>query len=117
MKISDQLLQPMLDRIEQEYKELLAEVSSLYVDDAAELRIFISKKLRQLQMVRVTLVYMGQDVGTEQGQQQENLRGTLRQHKLELRFARRRFHRQLGNQERFQLKTGSESKVPVFAHS
>lgn len=113
MKISNQLLQPLLSRIEEEYQELAVQTQSLYSDEAKELKQFIAKKLRQLQTVRISLFYMGKDA-IVQDDQQENLRETLRQHKLELRFARRRYHRQLNTQERFN-KAMSESTTPTFA--
>ena len=110
MTINDQLMQPMLDRIEQEYKDLLEEVNDLYTEEARELRTFIHKKLRQLQMVRVSLCYMNQ-FDRDLERDQFNIRETLRQHKLELRFARRRWKRQ---QAQFE-KTGQSSRVPTFA--
>jgi hypothetical protein len=93
MNISHQLLQPLVDRIEAEYNELIDETKPHDSDEIKELRLFIDKKLRQLQMVKVSLSYMNKDeFQTEETQ--ANLRDTLRQQKLELRFARRRWKRQ-----------------------
>ena len=44
MQITNQLFQPLLDRIDQEYRDLLEEVRDLYTEETAELKIFIQKK-------------------------------------------------------------------------
>jgi len=108
MKITNQLFQPMLEKIEREYQELLGETQNYYSGETLELRGFVQKKLRQLEMVKVSLSYMQQADGDPL-----DLRETLRQHKLELRFARRRWKRQLGTKSR--RNQDQRDHVPTFA--
>ncbi len=115
MQITNQLFQPLLDRIDQEYRDLLEEVRDLYTEETAELKIFIQKKLRQLDLVRVSLTYMQQEAGDEHHGDPFDLRETLRQHKLELRFARRRWKRQMVSQERVRRNHERRNHVPTFA--
>lgn len=115
MQITNQLFQPLLERIELEYRELLDEVRDLYTDDTAELKSFIQKKLRQLEMVRVSLAYMQQETEGDFSNDPFDLRETLRQHKLELRFARRRWKRQRVSQERIRRNHERRTHVPTFA--
>lgn len=115
MQITSQLFQPLLDRIELEYRELSEEVCGIYSDETQELKSFIQKKLRQLEMVRVSLAYMQQESGNDFSNDPFDLRETLRQHKLELRFARRRWKRQRVSEERVRRNQERRSHVPTFA--
>lgn len=115
MQITSQLFQPLLERIELEYRELLDEVSDLDTEETVELRVFVQKKLRQLDMVRVSLAYMQQESSGDFSNDPFDLRETLRQHKLELRFARRRWKRQRVSQERIRRNLERRNHVPTFA--
>ncbi len=115
MQITSQLFQPLLERIELEYRELLDEVSDLDTDETVELKTFVQKKLRQLDMVRVSLAYMQQESSGDFSNDPFDLRETLRQHKLELRFARRRWKRQRVSQERIRRNHERRNHVPTFA--
>lgn len=115
MQITGQLFQPLLERIELEYRELLDEVSGLCTEETVELKTFVQKKLRQLDMVRVSLAYMQQDISGDFSNDPFDLRETLRQHKLELRFARRRWKRQRVSQERIRRNQERRAHVPTFA--
>lgn len=115
MQITHQLFQPLLERIEQEYRELFDEVRDQYTEETVELKNFIQKKLRQLEMVRVSLAYMQQETEGDFSNDPFDLRETLRQHKLELRFARRRWKRQRVSQERIRRNQERRTHVPTFA--
>lgn len=115
MKISNQLFQPTLERLEKEYQELSEDTLESYSPEAIEVRTFVQKKLRQLELVRVSLGYMSSGEQELFGGQTA-LRDTLRQHKLELRFARRRWKRQTVSQQRLRRnQERSSSHVPTFA--
>lgn len=114
MKISNQVFQPTLDRLEREYQEFSEELNGSYSQESTDLKAFVNKKLRQLELVRVSLSYMNS--GTQELLRGEvALRDTLRQHKLELRFARRRWKRLLVSQERLRRNHERRSHVPTFA--
>lgn len=114
MKITDQLLEPLLQRIYEEYQDLHRNVAGQYFDEAIELRQFIEKKSRQLETVKVSLAYMRQSGALSQDNEPD-LRDVLRQLKLELRFARRRWKRHLVSQERIRRNQERRSHVPTFA--
>jgi len=109
------LLEPLFQRITAEYQDLNRSVSAgAYTDEALELKNFIEKKLRQLDTVRVSLSYLQQGL-SEAGESDFDLRDMLRQHKLELRFARRRWKRHLVSQERIRRNQERRAHVPTFA--
>lgn len=114
MKISNQLFQPTLERLDREYQQLLDETDGIYTQEALELRNFVQKKMRQLERVRVSLNYMSADADELLGGQAA-LRDTLRQHKLELRFARRRWKRLQISHQRLRRNQERRSHVPTFA--
>jgi len=114
MNISNQLFQPTLERLEKEYHQLSEDTIDTISSEATEVRNFVQKKLRQLELVRVSLGYMSSGDEELLGGQAA-LRDTLRQHKLELRFARRRWKRQIISQERLRKSQERRSNVPTFA--
>lgn len=113
MQITRQLFQPLLERIEGEYEDLSKEIDGVYTQEAVDLRDFIQRKIRQLEKIRVALSYMHHDKDPLNGQ--ADLRETLRQQKLELRFARRRWKRQLISQERIRRNQQRRQNVPTVA--
>ncbi|MBU3758615.1 MAG: hypothetical protein FGM27_01650 [Candidatus Omnitrophica bacterium] len=115
MQITQQLSRPLLDRIQQEYQELFREIACQHTEDAAELRAFIQKKLRQMESVQVAMNYYLESVSSQTSEDPFDLRETLRQHKLELRFARRRWKRQLVSQEKNRRYQERAEHVPTFA--
>jgi hypothetical protein len=114
MKITNQLLDPLFQRIAAEYQDLNQSLTGVYTDEALELKAFIEKKLRQLETVRVSLSYLQQGIAGL-GEPDLDLRDMLRQHKLELRFARRRWKRHLVSQERIRRNHERRTHVPTFA--
>jgi len=114
MKISNQLLEPLLNRIAAEYLELEDLVSGEFSEEAAGLRSFIDKKSRQIETVRVSLAYLQQS-GFHDIEGEPDLRDVLRQLKLELRFTRRRWKRYLVNRERIRRNQERRTHVPTFA--
>lgn len=112
MKISKQLLKPLIDRIEEEYLELFNEVSGSSSDEARSLRSALQQKRRQVEMASVSLLYVdrgARDYDTE------HLRTRLRQLKLDLRFAQRKWKRYLVSEERIRKTLERRSHVATVA--
>ena len=108
MEINTQLLKPLIDRLTDNYRDLGREVQFHRSSEADQLRSFIQKRMNQLQHLDVSLTSPG---STLQNGQLRNSRDILRQLKLELRFAQRRWKRQLLNDVRF--KRQDQDKEPL----
>jgi hypothetical protein len=98
MEISNQLLKPLIDRLCEEYQGLDSELK-LHPDseEINDLKGTIQKKIQQLENLDTVLL----KTPAAERLTQSDLRDTLRQLKLELRFTQRRWKRQLLNEVRF----------------
>jgi len=102
MEIKNQILKPLFDRIESEWKDLRREVSTSRDEEALSMVPTFEQKLRQLECLRVSTSY--QDNAKNASFEITSLREALRQLKLEVRFARRRWKRHLVAQERMRKR-------------
>lgn len=112
MKINTQLTQPLLEKIADGYIKLLRGLEGRYTPDAVEFRAFIQNKLRQVERVQIALDY-AHPIDTEN--HALDPRDALRQLKLELRFAQRRWKRKLISDQRIQRNQLRRNHVPTFA--
>lgn len=102
MEISGQLIRPYIDKIESEWHDLYREVSDHASDEASALRPSIEQRMRQLEKFRVSVLYSEQN---EMGLKEvPNFREALRFMKLDLRTARRKWHRYLVSKIRNQKR-------------
>ena len=112
MKIHNQLILPLFQQIEEGYANLFAELSGLESDEAAELKLQLQKKSRQLELAKVALSYAETDPF---GRDETALRNQPRQLKLELRFAQRRLKRHHVSRERTRKNKERISHVSTAA--
>ena len=103
MEISTQLVKPLIDRLVEEYKDLDREMTNYSSEEVDEMKTSIRKNLQQLEVLDSSMASIGPAADDSSS---DDLRDILRQLKLELRFAQRRWKRQLLNEERF--KRGPE---------
>jgi len=98
MEISNQLVKPLIERLAEEYRELEQEMTDYSSEEVEEMKTSIQKNLKQLEVLDASIASMGSESDDSTSM---DLRDILRQLKLDLRFAQRRWKRQLLNVERF----------------
>ena len=94
MEISHQILKPLIGCLEKEGLQLEKEISFHPSEEGMQLKSFVQKKIRQLNMLKVSVSYAN---SLSEQPLLNDFRDTFRQLKLEMRFARRKWKRlQLG---------------------
>lgn len=111
MEISNQILRPLIDRLKAECQELYQQVSLHSSDEALQLKTFIQRKMRQLEMLGVSVSYAS---SLPEQPDLPVLRHTFRQLKLELRFAQRKWKRVLLSEAR--IRRNQEKRAVVSQH-
>ena len=114
MEISSQIVRPLIERLYEEYQELDRELAPHSSDEVAELKTFVHKKMRQLQTLDSTVSGLTPALLSESLSYNE-LRHQLRQLKLQLRFAQRRWKRQIVNESRFRRRLQGKLLMPTAA--
>jgi hypothetical protein len=113
MQISDQLMRPFIDRIENEWRDLYREISGHASDEASVLKPSIEQRMRQIERFRVSTLYFEKDdTGLKEF---PNLREALRFLKLDLRTTRRKWRRYLVSKVRTQKRQERAEHGPFFA--
>jgi hypothetical protein len=112
MQISNQLLKPIIDRLYDEYRELNGRLVLRPSEETDKLKAFIQKKLQQLERLESEMVAV-------QPHAERALYSdwpfALRQLKLGLRIAQRRWKRILLNEVRFKKGQGKTSLMAAYA--
>lgn len=108
MVIRNQLLIPLIERLKKDFVQLSDAVSMHHDEVASEMAAFVQRKVRQLEMLELMASYMGP---IPEPVAMPDMNQTFRQLKLELRVARRRWHRHLVNEAR--LKRNQEKRIHV----
>ena len=93
MKISNQLIGSFIDKVETEWQDLYREISGHESDEARALRPSIEQRIRQLEKLRVSILYSEQN--DTDLKEFPNLREALRLLKFDLRTTRRKWRRHL----------------------
>src|SRR5437870_5213200 len=91
MEISNQLLKPIIEKLCDEYQELDQQLNLHLSEETRKLKNSIQKKIRQLELLDSCVSSM---VKLSENNDCLDLRNTLREFKLELRFAQRKWKRQ-----------------------
>ena len=102
MEISAQLLRPFVEKMENEWRDLYAEVSGHASVEAVAMCPSIQQRMRQLEKFRMSAMYCEQEgTGLDEF---PNLRDALRFLKLDLRASRRKWRRHLVSKIRTQKR-------------
>ena len=102
MEISAQLLRPFIEKMENEWRDLYAEISGHVSEEAVAMCPSIQQRMRQLEKFRMSAMYFEQDgTGSDEF---PNLREALRFLKLDLRTSRRKWRRHLVSKIRTQKR-------------
>ena len=109
MDINNQLVRPLMERLYDEYRELVGELTFHDSDETQKLKLFIQKKIQQLETLNGTISSLG--IQSEKSLYPD-LHEQLKQLKLELRFAQRRWKRQCLNEVRFKK---SHPRTPLIS--
>ena len=96
MEINDQLSKPLIDRLCYEYKELENALVRHSSEETEKLKVSIQKRIRQIEAFNFSI----EMVQPSQEYLSADFRDTIRQLKLDLRFAKRRWQRILLNEGR-----------------
>ncbi len=107
-EISNQILKPLIDRVEKECRELYHQVGDPASEEGVELKSFLQRKIRQLEMLSVSINYIST---LPEQPDLPDLRSTFRQLKLELRFAQRRWKRILLGEARVQRNQEKKNRL------
>lgn len=102
MEISAQILKPYIEKMENEWRSLYAEVSGHASEEAEAMRPSIQQRMRQLERFRMSAFYYEQHGGGFE--EFTNLREALRFLKLDLRTSRRKWRRHLVSKIRTQKR-------------
>lgn len=102
MEISNQLLKPFIEKMENEWAYLYREVCGYSGEEAAVTKLAIEQRIRQLEKFRTSAMYFDQDDAGFRAF--PNLRDALRLLKLDLRTTRRKWHRHLVSKVRTQKR-------------
>lgn len=102
MQISDQLLKPFIEKMENEWQDFHREISSHHCEEAGALKPSIEQRMRQLERFRVSALYSEHDASGLK--EFPNLREALRFLKLDLRITRRKWRRHLVSKIRTQKR-------------
>lgn len=102
MEISAQLLRPFIEKMENEWRDLYAEVSGHVSGEAVAMGPSIQQRMRQLEKFRMSAMYYEENgTGLDEF---PNLREALRFLKLDLRTSRRKWRRHLVSKIRIQKR-------------
>lgn len=112
MEITSQLLRPLIDRLKVECQDLLRQINGDPSEEALQLRSFIQRKIRQIEMLGVSVTYAN---SLPEQPDLPVLRNTFRQLKLEMRFAQRRWRRLQLNQTRARKNQEKRGLTPSVA--
>lgn len=112
MEISHQILKPLIDRLESECLKFEQELNRYTSEEASQLRSFIQKKMRQLNMLKLSVSYAN---SLSERPILNDLRDTFRQLKLELRFAQRKWKRVQLGEARMRKNQEKRSRLSTFA--
>lgn len=112
MPVSKMLLRFEMDRALRYAEAMLLDVQQSKGAEAFALAEEISRKIRQIQNLQITLAFAEGDPRT---QELAALYQAFRQLKLELRFYRRRWKRMLTTEARFRKLQEKEEHVASFA--
>lgn len=102
MEITNQLLKPFIEKMENEWQHLYHEICGHESEEAHAMKPSIELRMRQLEKFRTSAMYFDHDVGG--GKEFPNLREALRFLKLDLRTTRRKWRRHLVSKVRTQKR-------------
>ncbi len=112
MEINTQLIKPLVDRLYDDYQQLAGELPLRSNEEIQKLRIFLQKKIHQIETLNTAISSLSAE---PQRPLYPNLQDQLRDLKLQLRFAQRRWQRERLNENRFRKNQRSNSLLASFA--
>lgn len=114
MGISNQLIKPFIEKMENEWQELRREISGHESNEASALMPSIEQRMRQLEKFRVSMLCSSERMETGLNEF-PNLREALRFLKLDLRTTRRKWRRHLISKVRTQKRQARANGGASFA--
>ncbi len=112
MEINTQLIKPLVDRLYGDYQQLAGELPLRSNEEIQKLKTFLQKKIHQIETLNSGFVSSGSE---SQKVLYPSLHDQLRDLKLQLRFAQRRWQRERLNENRFRKNRQSAAFVTSYA--